>query len=64
MLTSAQVPAAWVLCFVPHTVAVVLAGKNYDPAYPRGLQDKCAKDAALDKEVRPSSPTSPLLIHA
>ncbi len=35
----------------PHVFAVVSAGKTYDNANPRALNDSVEKSATLDKEV-------------
>ncbi|KAL2124370.1 hypothetical protein VTJ04DRAFT_735 [Mycothermus thermophilus] len=44
-----SVPVAFALCFIPHAYAVVLAGKNYNVAYPRKTEEICAKDEKMDK---------------
>nr|KAK3302251.1 hypothetical protein B0T15DRAFT_298216 [Chaetomium strumarium] len=43
------IPAAWALCMLPNTYAAMLAGKNFDNANPRKIEEKCAKDKSLDK---------------
>ncbi|KAK3905586.1 hypothetical protein C8A05DRAFT_30588 [Staphylotrichum tortipilum] len=43
------IPAAFVLCMVPHAYAIKLAGKNYDLGNPRKTEEHCAKDTTLDK---------------
>ncbi|KAL2156249.1 hypothetical protein VTH82DRAFT_994 [Thermothelomyces myriococcoides] len=43
------IPAAFFICMLPNAYARVLAGKNYDSANPRKLEEICAKDPSLDK---------------
>ncbi|CAM1505599.1 Fc.00g112360.m01.CDS01 [Cosmosporella sp. VM-42] len=46
------VPAALLCLFIPHTIAVTLAGKTYDNANPRGLANRLAKTEAVDKVTK------------
>jgi len=39
------------LCLVPHTLAAILAGKNFDPALPSKTLERAAKDESMDKAV-------------
>lgn len=51
-LIFTQVPAAFILQFLPNAWAMVAAGRNYDLCYPRKMEDTCNKDQSLDKAVR------------
>ncbi|KAG7290677.1 hypothetical protein NEMBOFW57_000680 [Staphylotrichum longicolle] len=43
------IPAAFLLCMVPHAYGIGLAGKNYDLGNPRKTEEHCAKDTTLNK---------------
>ncbi|OLN88352.1 hypothetical protein CCHL11_00523 [Colletotrichum chlorophyti] len=51
-LSLYSVPAAFVMALLPNVYATASAGKNYDPANPRKLQDAVAAEDKIDKIVK------------
>lgn len=46
------IPAAWLLCILPHFYAISLAGKSFDNRSPRTLAETLKNDQTLDSATK------------
>lgn len=64
MYLIAQIPAAWVIAFLPHAYAAARS-KVFDNRSPRTYPQILEKDQTIDKAVRPlSNLTFPSVLHS